>query len=204
MRIGEQGVSRRSSLWPAGAAVAASVGLLVLASPLPASAQGPAPPAAEAAAPPGSEAPAVPLGVVEVVTGGNWAEGSRSGVYRAVVVQGGREGARTVSVHLQWISENEDGDAVAITASLPIRELQGVIVPSASVSLDSDVANDVQLTIAAPEAADPAARLIVVRAAGPGRYVVVPPAPAAAAAQPPPAQPAASEPPRPAPKRPRH
>ncbi len=153
------------------------------------------PPAA--AAPSGAEKvapwipPGVPLGVSEVVTGGSWSAGGRSGFYRAVVVQAGREGARTVAVFLQWLTENEDGDAVAITASVPIREMEGRIIPFASVALESDVPNDVQLTIAAPEAADPAARLTIIRAAGPGIYVVIPPSPAAAAPanpQPPPEQ----------------
>ena len=150
--------------------------------------------------------PGVPLGILEVVTGGNWAEGGHSGIYRAVVVQRGREGARTVAVYLQWLSENEDGDPAAITASVPIREMEGRIVPSASVALESEVENDAQLTIAAPEAVDPSARLLVVRASGPGRYVVVPPIAAGANAASPPQQPPSPsvEPPKAQPKRGRH
>lgn len=192
-----RGMALRSSLSPWVAAAAA----FWLTWAITADAQEAGAPAAQGA-PAGADKmapwvpPGVPLGVSEVVTGGSWSEGGRSGYYRAVVVQSGHEGMRTVAVFLQWLTENEDGDTIAIAASVPIREMEGHIVPFASVALESDVQNDVQLTIAAPEAADSAVRLVIIRAAGPGSYVVVPPAAAGAAspaAQPAPEQKAPAE-----------
>lgn len=140
----------------------------------------PAEPADEA----GEIVRAVPLGVVEVVIGGNWKDGQRSGVYRAVVVQSsGRDGARTASVHLQWIAENEDGALATLVNSVGIREVNDKGLQDVSIALDGAGENVARLTIDAPEAADPVMRRTVVLVARPGKYAVVPAKASEAAAE---------------------
>lgn len=137
---------------------------------------------ADAAAPagPAAIAAAVPLEVVEVAVGGSWTDGHRSGYYRAIVVQSGGDGARTASVHLQWIAERDGGAPAGVAASTAIREIEGKGLAEASIAIDASGDNAARLTIEAPDAADPALRRTLVLAAGPGKYAVVPPSTEAA------------------------
>lgn len=117
---------------------------------------------------------AVPLGVVEVAIGGIWRDGPRGGVYRALVVHTGGEDSRAAKVFLQWVLEGDDGRYTGIAANVGISEFNDRALPEVSVALDGAGENVARLTLEAPEAADPALRRMVVLAARPGKYVVVP------------------------------
>jgi hypothetical protein len=120
---------------------------------------------------------ATPPGLIEVATSGTWHHGSHLGTYRALVIQSGPDDRRTASVFVQWLAAGDDGELVSIAMSAAITEFNALGLASASISLDTVVDNEADLTISAPEAANPAHRQMLVKATLPGHYIVMPSAP---------------------------
>lgn len=129
---------------------------------------------AESPADPAHMVAATPPGLVEVATSGAWQHGSHLGTYRALVIQSGPDDRRAASVFVQWLAASDDGELASIASSVAIAEFNALGIASASISLDTVVDNEADLTISAPEAANPAHRQMHVKATLPGHYIVMP------------------------------
>lgn len=83
----------------------------------------------------------VPLDVVEVVSGGNWEQGSARGFWRVVtiMVPNVTPGASACSaVFVQWIGSRTHGAPFEILAASPLLQFNALEFPSASVAMENE------------------------------------------------------------------
>jgi hypothetical protein len=104
------------------------------------------------AAPLGAErAEAVPMDVVEVVSGGSWADGSSSGFWRTVTVMTSRP-TEASEIYVQWVGSRRPTAPLEILTSSPLREFNELHLSSSSVALDSETEGQVRIVVTGEDA----------------------------------------------------
>ena len=124
-------------------------------------------PAANAASPADIAAALAPE-VVQVVSGGVWEDGGKKGGYRAVLVA--PEGASGAQLYLEWLAAGTGGAAPSLVISSPIKEVNDLKLPDATLNMESEKTNEFTLFVEPNDPSKDSGQSYTILAAAPGKY----------------------------------
>lgn len=120
------------------------------------------------AASPADIAAALAPEVVQVVSGGTWDDAGKKGGYRAVlVVPVGGGGAQ---LFLEWLAAGTDGGPPALVASSPIKEINDLKMPDATLSSETEKKNEFTVFVEPNDPNKDGGQTYAILAGAPGKY----------------------------------
>jgi hypothetical protein len=108
--------------------------------------------------------------VIQVVSGGLWDDGGKTGGYRAVLVAPTEAGGRGAELYLEWIAAGKDGAAPSVVATSPIKEVNDLKLADALLSMEFEKANEFTLFVEPNDPAKDSGNSYTVVATTPGKY----------------------------------
>jgi hypothetical protein len=117
----------------------------------------------------------IPSEVTEVVTGGTWAEGDTTGVFRGIVVTSpaGKD-ASQASVIVQWLAMDKSGAAGKVVKSVAVKEVSEKKLQNAFLALDAENENELTLIITSYDAQKDEDASMQVKFNAKGQYEIMP------------------------------
>lgn len=111
---------------------------------------------------------ALPIEIPEVISGGLWRQGDRTGVYRAVVVLVPAPPGLKAEVHVQWLGLSADKAAPAVATSVAVEDFSRRRLGNAQLSLEADKDNEVIIIVTSYDEAQKKPVVLAYRATAPG------------------------------------
>jgi hypothetical protein len=119
----------------------------------------------------------VPTDVSEVVSGGNWSEADKSGVFRAVVVTTTAVGQPSQArVIVQMLAFEKGNPLPKVAKTISIKEIEEKKLPNAFLAMDVENDNELTLIITSYDAEKDQDTSMMVKFDNAGKYEIVPPA----------------------------
>ncbi len=119
-------------------------------------------------------AAAVPADVSEIVSGGNWTEGERSGVFRAIVVTSTDGQTSQARIVVQMLAFEKANPVPKVTKTITIKEVEEKKLPNAFLAMDVENDNELTLIITSYEAEKDQDTSMMVKFDATGKYEVMP------------------------------
>lgn len=120
-------------------------------------------------------AKSVPAQVPQVLTGGEWNDGEKTGLYRTIVVATGKGDKTAVDVFIQWIEGSHGTNDLKIVSTVPIKEVRQEKLSNAFVYLEGDKAGEITIVITSYDPTLDKDTQIWLNATTPGKYAVMDP-----------------------------
>ena len=108
--------------------------------------------------------------VVQVVSGGIWDDGGKTGGYRAVLIGASGAGAKGAELYLEWVAAGKDGAPPTIVNTSPIKEVNDLKLADALLSMEFEKANEFTLFVEPNDPTKDSGNSYTVVATTPGKY----------------------------------
>ena len=129
-------------------------------------------PVAVLAASPTEIAAALAPEVIQAVSGGTWADGGKTGYYRAVLVAP-PDASSGAQLFVQWVQAANGATAPSLLSAMPIKEFNDLKLIDASLSMEYQKSNEFMLYVEPNDPTKDAAQSFSVTATLPGKYSAV-------------------------------
>ena len=120
------------------------------------------------AASPADIAAAVAPEVVQVVSGGNWADGGKKGGYRAIVVVSA--GDAKAQLFIEWLAAGTNGGPPSLVATVAVKEVNELKLPDATLSSEFEKSNEYTVFVEPNDPSKDSGQSYTIVATVPGKY----------------------------------
>lgn len=120
-------------------------------------------------------AEAIPTEVAQLLTGGFWKTGDKTGIYRAVVINSTISDKPTVDVFIEWLSISEGAKRPKLVKSLSVKEVQQRNFSNAFVFMEGNEETKMTYIITSFDPEKEEENQLWLKATTPGKYEVVEP-----------------------------
>lgn len=110
----------------------------------------------------------LPIEIPEVISGGLWRQGDRTGVYRAIVVLVPAPPGLKAEVHIQWLGLSADKAAPAVVTTMAVEDFSRRRLGNAQLSLEAEKDNEVIIIVTSYDEAQKRPVVLAYRATAPG------------------------------------
>jgi len=106
--------------------------------------------------------------VVQVVSGGTWEDAGKKGGYRAVLVV--PVGGGAAQLFVEWLAAGADGGAPALVTASPIKEINDLKMPDATLSSETEKKNEFTVFVEPNDPNKDGGQTYAILAGAPGKY----------------------------------